>query len=270
MKVTLLPSTTSGNLRHQALTAYLVDSSLAVDAGSIGIALDRRAMGNIRFVVITHAHIDHIATLPLLVSELFDMADSALPVYALPEVIQVLRENIFNGAVWPNFEQIELPNGHGPALEFRELDTAGPTQVGDYFVRAIRMNHTVPTAGLIVEKDGVAVGFTADTYMTDEFWEVANSLTELRSVFVDVSFPDAMEALAATALHHTPNSLAKDLTKLTRRIDVFAVHLKPGSQKMVQSQLEQLEPPVAVAEIGFEYEWTTGGDSSLFSGEGPT
>jgi len=78
----------------------------------------------------------------------------------------------------------------------------------------------------------------------------------LRAIFVDVSYPNEMEALAAASKHLTPQSLAADLKKLGRDVEILAVHIKPSHRDLVVSQLSKLSnPPVRVAEIGRVYEW---------------
>jgi phosphoribosyl 1,2-cyclic phosphodiesterase len=74
LKVRLLPSSPQPFRQAQELTTYLIDDALAIDAGSVGLALPPEAMRKVRDVVITHAHIDHIASLPILVAEVFDTA----------------------------------------------------------------------------------------------------------------------------------------------------------------------------------------------------
>ncbi len=212
-------------------------------------------MRRIESVIITHAHIDHIASLPILVSEVFDSARRALPVYALPEVIAVMRRHIFNGEVWPDFQKIPLPDSSDQALEFRELRPGSWIEMGAYRALAVEVNHTVPTAGVFVTNGRVTVGFTSDTYVTDAFWALARNIEGLAALFVDVSYPDEMEELGAIAGHLTPRSLGAEIVKLKRQPEILAVHVKPGGRLRVQQQLEKLDPLVRLVEIGRTYEW---------------
>jgi len=43
----------------------VIDDRVTVDAGSIGIALNEAQRRTIRDVVVTHPHMDHIASLPI-------------------------------------------------------------------------------------------------------------------------------------------------------------------------------------------------------------
>ena len=256
MRVQLLPSRAGSDSQLQALTTFLINDRVAVDGGSIGFALEPEQMRAFRHIVVTHAHSDHTASLPIFVAEVYPELDSPVIIYGLPEVVAALREFVFNDQIWPDFEKIPLGNGAGPSIEFRMLETRVLTEICGLKITPISVNHVVPTAGLIVRDAGTSVVFTSDTYITDEIWEAAREVEGLRAIFVDVSYPNEMEQLAAASKHLTPQSLAADLKKLGRDVEILAVHIKPSHRDLVVSQLSKLSnPPVRVAEIGRVYEW---------------
>jgi cAMP phosphodiesterase len=238
------------------LTTFLINDRIAVDAGSLGLALRSEEMPSIRNIVITHAHMDHIASLPIFVADAFQDLETSICVYALPEVISALRSFIFNGQIWPNFEEISLRNGSGPALVFRSVRPGEPFEIEGIRITPILVNHVVPTVGLKLEEPDVAVIFTSDTYVADDIWNAASESEHLKAVFVDVSFPNELEGLAAASKHLTPQTLAAELSKIGRRVQVYATHLKPGSRGQVANQLHELKDHiVSVIEVGRSYEW---------------
>ena len=121
MRVKLLSSSAGRSSQFQSLTSFTIDDRLAIDAGSIGFALAPNEIGSVHHFIITHAHTDHTASLPIYVAEAFPVLETPVIVYGTAEVVSALREFVFNDRVWPNFEEIRLNNGSGPALEFREL-----------------------------------------------------------------------------------------------------------------------------------------------------
>jgi cAMP phosphodiesterase len=172
------------------------------------------------------------------------------------EVISALRKHVFNDDVWPDFEKIQLNNGSGPTVEFRELRARQTIDIAGIDVTPIPVNHLVPTFGLLAQNEVAAVVFTSDTYCTDEIWEVAREAEHLKAVFVDVSFPNELGELAAASKHLTPELLAVELKKLKREVEVYAVHIKPTNRKEVIQQIAALgNPRVSVAEIDRVYEW---------------
>lgn len=256
MRVKLLPSSAGRSSQFQSLTSFTVDSRLAIDAGSIGFALAPHEMGSIHHFIITHAHTDHTASLPIYVAEAFSMLEAPVIVYGTAEVVSALREFVFNDRVWPNFEEIRLNNGRGPALEFRELQSRETVNIAGFDVTPIPVNHLVPTVGLLVASEAAAVLFTSDTYTTDEIWKAAAAAKNLKAVFVDVSFPNEMGELAEASKHLTPELLAVELTKLGRDVEVYAVHIKPTNRDEVIRQIAALgDSRVAIGEIDREYVW---------------
>lgn len=256
LKVRLLPSSTAPDRQRQFLTTLLVDDTVAIDAGSLAFALTEEELRCVRHVLITHAHMDHTASLPIFISEVFPTLTAPVVVHATPQVIDVLRRFVFNGVVWPDFAQIPLLNGLGPALEFCPLEPGIPLPVGHLQVTPIRVNHLVPTVGFVVEGQEAGFAITSDTYVTDEIWDAAGRLARIRAVFVDVSYPNEMEDLAALSKHFTPRSLAADLRKLTRDISICVVHIKPAYREAVLRQLAELrDPRISAVEIGRDYEW---------------
>jgi cAMP phosphodiesterase len=256
LRVRLLPSSTAPDPQRQFLTTFLVDDSVAIDAGSLAFALTTDEMQRIRHILISHAHSDHTASLPIFLSEVFPSLTAPVIVHATPHVIDALQRFVFNGEMWPDFAQIQLLNGRGPALEFCPLEPGTSVQVGNLRVTAIRVNHVVPTVGFIVQDQRAAFAITSDTYATDEIWDAASRLELIQAIFVDVSYPNEMEDLAAASRHLTPRSLASDLRKLTRNVRICVVHIKPAYREAILRQLTELrDPRISVVEIGRNYEW---------------
>jgi cAMP phosphodiesterase len=257
VKVKLLPSSTETGSQRQALTTFIVNDHLAIDGGSIGFALAPEEMPAIRHVFVTHSHSDHTASLPIFIAEAFTGLDSPVHIYGLDQVINALREFVFNDQIWPDFEKIKLMNGSGPAIAYHLIEPLKPLTIAGLDLMPVAVNHIVPTVGAIVQDDGAAVIFTSDTYTTDEIWSRANDVDNLKAIFVDVSYPNELEGLAAASKHLTPQSLAVDLKKLNRQdVEVYAVHIKPTNRDQVIEQLSLLErPAVSVARIGWEYQW---------------
>jgi glyoxylase-like metal-dependent hydrolase (beta-lactamase superfamily II) len=74
LKIQLLPSSFDGAgqaTADQRLTCYLIDDCVAVDAGSVAIALTDAQRQTVRDIIVTHPHMDHIASLPIFIDDLF-------------------------------------------------------------------------------------------------------------------------------------------------------------------------------------------------------
>lgn len=258
MKIQLLPSTFDRDgcaLPEQRLTCYLVDDRVAIDAGSLALSLNPEQRGLVRDVVVTHPHMDHVATLPIFIDDLFALLTEPVRVHATAEVIDILRRDVLNDAVYPRFD--ELTNDHGRVMEYVAFSAGREFQVAHLTLTAIPVNHIVPTVGLVVSDGARTVAFGSDTGATDDFWRAVESLSRLDALLVEASFPDAMSELAEVSGHLTPAGLAAELGKLSRLPpEVLAVHLKPTYRAAVVAELEALGiPSLRVMEPGRVYEW---------------
>ena len=124
-------------------------------------------------------------------------------------------------------------------------------------VRAVAVNHIVPTVGLIVSDGSSTVAFSSDTAETQEFWDVINRAPRMNALLIEASFPDSMAQLAEVSRHFTPASLQRDLRKLTHNgLDILAVHIKPAYRQLVIDELKALNHPgLGVMESGRVYDW---------------
>ena len=74
MRVILVPSSV-GDCREaqdQFLTSYVINDSIAVDAGCLGYYKSPQDQARIKHVLISHSHIDHLASLPIFLENVFD------------------------------------------------------------------------------------------------------------------------------------------------------------------------------------------------------
>jgi ribonuclease BN (tRNA processing enzyme) len=258
VKIQLLPSTFDSRGRatpEQRLTCYLIDDRVTVDAGSIAIALTDAQRDTVRDVIITHPHIDHIASLPIYIDDLFGFLDGPVRVHATEEVIGMLERDIFNWTVYPRFS--ELSNDKGRVMEYVPFRVGEEFKVAHLRVVAVPVNHIVPTVGLIVSDAKTTVAFSSDTYETEEFWHVVNRTPRLDALLIEASFPDSMAQLAEVSRHFTPALLRKELRKLDHNgLDILAVHLKPAYREKLVEELKALAiPKLRIMEPGHTYEW---------------
>ena len=258
MRIQLLPSTFDGRghaTLEQRLTCFLIDDCVAVDAGSLGIALTSDQRSKVRNIIVTHPHMDHIASLPIFIDDLYPTLTEPVRVHATPEVIELLERDVFNWNVYPRFS--DLRNNYGPVMEYVPIPIGSAFPVAHLSVIAVPVNHIVPTVGLIVSDSSSSVAFSSDTAETDQFWDVVNNTPHLDALLIEASFPDNMAELAEVSRHFTPASLGRELKKLDHNgIDVLAVHLKPSYRDLIISELYALNiPKLGVMEPGKTYSW---------------
>ena len=258
MKIQLLPSTFADDgsaKQEQRLTCYLIDDLVAIDAGSIALSVTDEQRAVVRDIIVTHPHMDHIASLPIYIDDLFGFLKNPIRIHATQEVIELLERDVFNWTVYPRFS--ELRNEHGPVMEYVPFETGVEFRVAHLSVTAVNVNHIVPTVGMIVSDGQRTIAFSSDTAETEEFWELVNRTPRIDALLIEASFPNSMAQLADASRHFTPDSLKQELRKLDHNgIDILTVHLKPAYRERVVEELKALGiPELEVMEAGRVYEW---------------
>jgi 3',5'-cyclic-nucleotide phosphodiesterase len=258
VNIQLLPSTFDEQGRatpEQRLTCFLIDETVAVDAGSIALALSTEQREKVRDIIVTHPHMDHIASLPIFIDDLYPTLKRPIRVYATQVVIDLLERDIFNWNVYPRFS--ELKNDFGPVMEYVPIPEGQEFQVAHLKVTAVPVNHIVPTVGLLVSDGRSTVAFSSDTAETEEFWKLVNSAPSVDALLVEASFPNSMAKLAEVSRHLTPASLERELGKLNHNgLDILAVHIKPAYRDTIIAELKALNiAGLGVMEPGRTYTW---------------
>ncbi|HEX8475052.1 MAG TPA: 3',5'-cyclic-nucleotide phosphodiesterase [Pyrinomonadaceae bacterium] len=260
MKIQLLPSTFNEAgcaAQEQRLSCFLIDDRVAIDAGSIAIALNAGQRASVRDIIVTHPHMDHIATLPIFIDDLFATLEEPIRIYATEEVIALLERDVFNWTVYPRFS--ELCNERTRVMQYVPIRPHEEFVVAHLRFTAVPVTHIVPTVGMLFSDSGAntTVAFSSDTAATEEFWHVVNRAARLDALIIETSFPDEMSRLAEISGHLIPRILQQELRKLTHQPqDILAMHLKPAYRDAIIRELDALAlPQLSVMEPGREYMW---------------
>lgn len=215
-------------------TSLLIDDDILIDAGTGLGVLSLDEMARIRHVFLTHAHLDHIACLPLMVDSIFDRIKSPIVIHAQAKTIEALQKHIFNWAIWPDFSR--LPTPENPVMCFELVEPGKKNTVGNRSLEFIPVNHIVPTGGYRIVCDSGVFAFTGDTTTNDSFWETLNSYDDLDLLFVESAFSNSEEELSIISRHYCPKLLAADLAKLKHRPKIYITHNKPGGEENIFSE----------------------------------
>lgn len=219
----------------------LIDDDVLIDAGTgIGdLALDE--LKPIRHVFLTHAHLDHIAGLPMLVDCVFDPEfEIPLTVYAREETLKAVQDHLFNDVIWPDFAR--LPSAADPMLRYRACSPGDTISIGHRDFYAVDVMHSVPSLGYTVQNSGGVFAVSGDTKTNETLWPVLNACDDLRVLVIEVSFPDEMEALANDAGHYCPRTLTKDLERLRHSPQIWLTGMKPGEETRIFEQVTKAAP----------------------------
>lgn len=229
-------------------TSFLLDDDVLIDAGSgVGeLRLDELAC--IEHVFISHSHLDHILSLPLMadsVIRLRETRDGLRPirVHALPQTLQALRTHLFNNVLWPDFTR--LPSVERPLLTFHPFEIGDVIEVAGRGAARRRVEilpaaHTVPAVGFGVDSNAGWWIYTGDTGPNPALWQCLKD-RRIAHLVIETAFGNDETHLARISGHLAPESLAEELEHLDGAVSVHITHTKPGEMAAVIAQIRALD-----------------------------
>jgi len=220
-------------------TAFLLDGDIMIDAGSGAGDLTGEAMQQIDHVFLTHAHIDHIAFLPPLIDTSQWPKHHPITVHATEKTVRVLKDHIFNWAVWPDLS--DDPFSKEPALRYSTVEVGQTVILGERRITPVPANHTIPTVGYQLDSGDASLVFTGDTTRCEDLWSAVNRIENLKYLVIEISFSDDRTDFAVPTGHLTPRLLAEELRQLKRPAEVFVTHRKPAYRQTILEEIGAIE-----------------------------
>lgn len=222
-------------------TSILVDKSNVIDAGNLLDTLEERS-ASIENIFLTHSHLDHIADIAYILDNYFLLRKKPLNIIGLPHTLKTLQTCYLNDILWPDFSKIALDNGM-MAVTYETLQLQ-KNYITDRVtsLKAFATDHTVPSCGYIVKKDGKGVLITADTYSLAGVIDEVFQDNTISTLVVECSFPSSMERLAKESKHLTPKLLFEQLKPLQKKgLNLYINHIKPLYLEEIIKEIESLK-----------------------------
>jgi ribonuclease BN (tRNA processing enzyme) len=228
---------------------FIVDGTLAVEAGGLTSRLTIEEQQALDAVIITHHHLDHIRDIPAIALNLCRLGGS-LDVYSTPEVGEVIKNHMLNTVVYPEFQNIPEKK---PTLVFLEIEPYGLQWIDGHSILPVPVHHCGEAVGFqICDKQGKTVFYTGDTGPDlKECWRHVSP----QLLIIEVTFTNAGEELARQTEHLTPNLLEQELIcfrELKGYLpDILAIHLDAVQESTIRQELDavaaNLQTPITVA-----------------------
>ncbi|MEN9697782.1 MAG: hypothetical protein RLZ56_1203 [Bacteroidota bacterium] len=271
----VLPLGVKGGLDESNLSAYLVSATgsnqfVCLDAGTINAGLQKFAnrrifpketaesiqRNHIKAYFISHGHLDHLAGLVMNAPN-----DLAKPIYALPSVIEVFKNNYFTWKSWANFAN----EGEKPTLNKYTYQTLTPEQSveipgTELSITAFPLSHMAPyesTAFLVRNQEDYLL-YLGDTGADSvektnhlaALWKKMAPLVmqkKLAAIFIEVSFDNSIPNKLLFG-HLTPQLLMQEMDKLNilsngqlANTKIVITHMKPcdNCETHIREQIAQ-------------------------------
>ena len=223
--------------RHLRTTSFLVDSDILIDAGTGVGDLTLAELSQIDHIFVTHSHLDHVASIPFLVDTIGGMRTRPIEVYTQRATIEILKNHLFNWAIWPDFS--EIPTPEAPFLRYEELELGGSLELSGRKITALPAKHTVPAVGYHLDSGESSLVFTGDTGPNDALWKIVNRIGNLKYLIIETAFSNKERKLAEMSRHLCPDMLAEELAKLERNAEIYITHMKPGEIEPTMLEIEE-------------------------------
>jgi ribonuclease BN (tRNA processing enzyme) len=223
-------------------TCFRINNSFLIDAGSAASSFSLKEQGEIKDVLITHPHIDHIKDLCFLVENSFRPEREPLVIHSTTAILDDIHNHLFNNVLWPDFSEIYVDEkSQKTLLEFRTIKP--DHTVDNVKVKHFRVNHPGNAIGFILDDGQQQVLFSGDTGPTDLIWQAANECPNLVAIFTEISFPNRMEKLALASGHYTTQQMLNDIEKVNNKeVPVYISHFKPMFFEELMEEFHRLKP----------------------------
>lgn len=230
-----------GQTNEHRTSAFLVDGRLGIDAGALTSELTLAEQKKVRAVLVSHCHMDHIRDLATLADTRCQSGGPTIVLAGTVETIAALKTHYFNDLLWPDFTKIRTRT-NGPTIRYLVMRPEREVEIAGYQVRAVLVHHTVESAGFIVRRGRSSFAYSGDTGPTDRLWKLLEGVGDLKALVMEVSFPNAQQALATISGHHTPRTLEVELLKLGDRkgLPILLFHIKPSFERAVLRELSRI------------------------------
>ncbi|MEK6451462.1 MULTISPECIES: MBL fold metallo-hydrolase [Myroides] len=271
-KLEIIPLGVYGGGDESNLSSYLIgventNSYLSLDAGTIrsGInkAIEHKTFNvtnetilkeYIKGYFISHGHLDHLSGLIINSPE-----DSHKPIYALPFVIDIFKNNYFTNASWSNFGN----EGDSPIIARYTYSRVKPMVAFNInntplTAEVFELSHVNPqkSSAILIRNNDEYILYFGDTGADrvektnhlNTIWEYIAPLIinkNLQTIMIEVSFSNSQPEDKLYG-HLTPNLLIEEIGNLSKytgkqaleNLNIIVTHLKPSGKQIEQIKQE--------------------------------
>lgn len=227
---------TGGVAADLRTTCLMLDDDILIDVGTGAGDLTLTEMLCINTVFLTHSHLDHAGLLPMVADMVGPRRNSPVTVYALPETIAVLKQDMFNFRLWPDYTRLPAPGT--PYIVFHPVAVGETVELSGRKVTPLPARHAVPAVGYQLDSGKASFVFSGDTTYHEPFWTALNAIANLRYLMIETTFLNHNRAGAQAAGHMRPELLAQGLKQLNKPVRLLVTHMEPGNEDATMAEIQ--------------------------------
>lgn len=219
--------------------SFLIDGTVALDAGGLTGALTMAEQAAIEHVVLTHQHFDHIRDLAFLgLGALVD--GRQVHVHCTRTVYELLRQTILNNAIWLDF--FVRPDPAKPTFIHHEVVPGRAFKIGQHRFSPIdNRHHSVPVVAFEIHTpEGKRLLYTGDTGPgIRDIWP----LVQPDVLITEVTYPNAV-AVAPSHGHLTAALAEQELIAFREQKGylprILICHVNQSNEKPIARELAEV------------------------------
>jgi ribonuclease BN (tRNA processing enzyme) len=224
--------------RDTRLPCLLIDDAIALDAGSLTSSLSFEQQMNIKAILLTHGHYDHLCDIPTLGLNLL-FRDGHASVCTHNSVLDMLTKYLLNGDIYPDFFNKPEDN---PTFYMKTLEYFKPEIIENYSVLPLPVKHSIPACGYLIEdRAGKTIFYTGDTGTgLSEIWQHIDP----DIIFIETTASNKQTEQVRNNGHLTPELLCEELSCFQEVKSylpkVITLHMDPALEPEIIQEIAEM------------------------------
>lgn len=201
------------NERRQTACLLLPEFGLMLDAGTSAFRVAKRLSSTDLDLFLTHAHLDHVFGLTILLVPIMKGEITRCRVHAEPHVIESVKQHLFAEPIFPVL----------PSFEFVPLAERTVVGRGRAVVTHHPLRHPGGSRGFLIEAEGKRLAYITDTVADRSYIEFIRGADVL---IHECNFPDEMSQWCEQTGHSHTSAVART-AKEAGVGRLFLTHIDP-------------------------------------------